>query len=162
MSSKFAQLVGTQLCPIQTNSLKEQPKTFKILPKWRNFAKSGPTALNSLLHWSHSLIFSIYLTSIETHSLSLSHSHILSQSFSRHLAISLSTLLNFFNYLAKDIFLAYLVALGGGQSQPKLSPNSPRPGPPFPGIQSICSKIIATPEYNSIPRLINDCCRCCL
>ena len=97
----------------------------------------------------------------DTFSISFSFSHSLSilLSPSRYLAVDIVEL---FQLSSKRHFSSVSCRTGGGQSQPKLSPNSPRPGPPFPGIQSICSKIIATPEYNSIPRLINDCCRCCL
>ena len=40
--TKFAK-VSSKLCQILNIRSKELSKTFKILPKWRNFAKSGHT-----------------------------------------------------------------------------------------------------------------------
>ena len=97
----------------------------------------------------------------DTFSISFSFSHSLSilLSPSRYLAVDIVEL---FQLSSKRHFSSVSCRTGGGNHSLSCRQTHPARAPPFPGIQSICSKIIATPEYNSIPRLINYCCRCCL
>ena len=47
------------ILPKQIQTVKNWPKTCKLLPKWRNFAKSGHTGLTRvILSWSNTYIVS--------------------------------------------------------------------------------------------------------
>ena len=43
-ATKIFAKVGQQFCQVLNSYLRNGQKIFKILPKWRNFAKSGNTA----------------------------------------------------------------------------------------------------------------------